>query len=263
MRVLLRTTGAASGSGKKCDMADGVIGMDPREGMSCSPPGQRGRFPSEAHGGSAVPLIPASSTPIEARGDAVPPPSLVPLVPEEATDTGPPLPIVPPLEISGEQGMREAVQLLTRMVSIHERQLESGVDIKRDRSESLKLRDVAILWYEACERSRGPDAPPAEWEDFFEAFLSNYLPREVREARLDQFINRKQGTMSVMDYSHMFNSLERYAPHILRTMRATTHRYVDGLADHLIKDCRVASLSDDVDISHIKVFAKTTKDLSK
>ncbi|KAH0746295.1 hypothetical protein KY285_007952 [Solanum tuberosum] len=208
--------------------------------------------------------------------------------------------------------MREAVQLLTRVVSIHERQLESRLDIQRDRSESLKvreflhfspplftgsshtedpqdyiehiyrvlrvmhasvteavelasfrLRNVAIIWYEAWERSRGLDAPPAEWEDFSEVFLSHYLPREVREARLDQFINLKQGTMSVRDYSHMFNSLARYAPDIVRTMKARVHRYVDGLADHLIRDCRVASLSDDVDISRIQVFAQTIEDLSK
>ena len=89
------------------------------------------------------------------------------------------------------------------------------------------------------------------------------MPREVREARLDQFINLKQGTMSVRDYSHRFNSLARYAPDIVRTMRARDHRYVDGLADHLIRDCKVVSISDDVDISCIEAFAQTTEDLSK
>ncbi|XP_049414749.1 uncharacterized protein LOC125877522 [Solanum stenotomum] len=128
---------------------------------------------------------------------------------------------------------------------------------------SFRLRDVAILWYETWEKYRGLDAPPAEWEDFFEAFLAHYLPREVREARLDQFFKLKQGTMSVRDYSHKFNSLARYAPDIVHTMSARVHRYVDGLGDHLIRDCRVASLSDDVDISRIQVFAQTTKDLSK
>ncbi|XP_070042619.1 uncharacterized protein [Nicotiana tomentosiformis] len=79
---------------------------------------------------------------------------------------------------------------------------------------SFRLRDVAVLWYEAWERSRGPDAPPAEWEDFSEAFLAHYLPREVREARVDQFLSLRQGDMSVRDYSHKFNSLARYAPDI-------------------------------------------------
>lgn len=57
--------------------------------------------------------------------------------------------------------------------------------------------------------------------------------------------------MSVRDYSHKFHSLARYAPDIVRTMRARVHHYVDGLEDHLIRDYRVASLSDDVDISRM------------
>ncbi|XP_070018277.1 uncharacterized protein [Nicotiana sylvestris] len=162
------------------------------------------------------------------------------------------------------------------MVSIHERQLESGADSRRDRTgsstvreflhlspplftrssstedpqdfidqmyrvlrvmhasvteamelASFRLRDVSVLWYEAWERSRGPDAPPAEWEDFSETFLAHYLPWEVQEARLDQFLNLKQGDMSVRDYSHKFNSLGRYAPDIVCTMRARVHHYVD------------------------------------
>ncbi|XP_070049959.1 uncharacterized protein [Nicotiana tomentosiformis] len=285
--------------------------MDPGEGTSRSPPGQRDRFPLEAHSESPVPLVSVSPALVGAQGDAVPPASPVPLVPEAARDTGPPTPIVP-LSETGEQGMREVVQLLTRMVSIHERQLESGADARRDRIGSstvreflhlapplftgssstedpqdfidhmyrvlmvmhasvteavelvsFRLRDVVVLWYEAWERSRGPDAPQAEWEDFSEAFLAHYLPREVREARLDQFLSLKQGDMSVRDYSHKFNSLARYAPDIVRTMRARVHHYVDGLGDHLIRDCRVASLSDDVDISRIHAFAQTTEDLSR
>ncbi|XP_070038100.1 uncharacterized protein [Nicotiana tomentosiformis] len=39
--------------------------------------------------------------------------------------------------------------------------------------------------------------------------------------------------------------------------------YVNGLGDHLIRDCRVASLSDDVDISRIQAFAQTIEDLSR
>ena len=56
-------------------------------------------------------------------------------------------------------------------------------------------------------------------------------------------------------YRHKFNSLARYAPDIVRTIRARVHHNVDVLADHLIKDCRVASLLDYVDIYHIQKFA--------
>src|SRR5688572_8583058 len=108
-------------------MAQREIGMDPGESSSRSPPGQRDRFPLEAHSESPVPQVSASPALVRAPGDAVPPASPIPLVPEAARGTEPPTPVVPPPE-TGEQGMREAVQLLTRMVSIHERQLESGAD---------------------------------------------------------------------------------------------------------------------------------------
>lgn len=41
------------------------------------------------------------------------------------------------------------------------------------------------------------------------------------------------------------------------------YRYVDSLEDHLIRYCRVASLVNDIDISHIKAFAQNTEDLSQ
>lgn len=48
-------------------MTDREIGMDPMEGTSCTPLGQRYKFPSEAHCESTVPLVPASLTYVEAQ----------------------------------------------------------------------------------------------------------------------------------------------------------------------------------------------------
>ena len=45
---------------------------------------------------------------------------------------------------------------------------------------SYRLWDLAILWYDSWERSRGPNAPPAVWKEFSEAFLHHYLPAEIR-----------------------------------------------------------------------------------
>ncbi|WMV08110.1 hypothetical protein MTR67_001495 [Solanum verrucosum] len=82
--------------------------MYPREGTSRSPSGQRDRYPLEAQGESPVPLVPSSPTPVEAREDTIPLGSPIPLVPEEARDTKPPVPIVLPPQ-TREQGMREVV----------------------------------------------------------------------------------------------------------------------------------------------------------
>ena len=66
---------------------------------------------------------------------------------------------------------------------------------------AYRLKGEAILWYEDWKRSRGIDALPASWEEFKMAFIDHYLPYEVREARADQFLNLRQGNMSVREYS--------------------------------------------------------------
>ena len=42
------------------------------------------------------------------------------------------------------------------------------------------------------------------WEEFKKAFLEKYFPRESREVKVLEFINLKQGNMSVEEYSVMF-----------------------------------------------------------
>ncbi|PHT32968.1 Omega-6 fatty acid desaturase, endoplasmic reticulum [Capsicum baccatum] len=74
---------------------------------------------------------------------------------------------------------------------------------------AYRLKGEAILWYEDWKRSRGIDAPPTTWGEFKDAFIDHYLPFETRQARADQFLNLRQGNMSVREYSLRFNSLSR------------------------------------------------------
>ncbi|XP_070005009.1 uncharacterized protein [Nicotiana sylvestris] len=121
---------------------------------------------------------------------------------------------------------------------------------------AFRLRDIAILWYEGWERSRGCDAPPAIWENFPDALLDHYLPREIRQARLDQFLALKQGNMSVREYSLHFDSLAKYAPSIVATMQDRIHMFIEGLAPELTDACATAALQDSMDISRIQAFAQ-------
>ncbi|XP_070014155.1 uncharacterized protein [Nicotiana sylvestris] len=83
---------------------------------------------------------------------------------------------------------------------------------------SYQLRDLVVFWYDSWERSRGPNTPPAMWNEFFEAFLHHYLLVEIRRDRADKFLNLRQGNMSVQEYSMQFDSLTRYAPHMVTEM---------------------------------------------
>ena len=48
---------------------------------------------------------------------------------------------------------------------------------------------------------------PVDWEEFKEAFLDRFFPIEWREKKMVEFMNLRQGGMSVQEYSLKFNKL--------------------------------------------------------
>ncbi|PHU30275.1 hypothetical protein BC332_02368 [Capsicum chinense] len=56
---------------------------------------------------------------------------------------------------------------------------------------------------------RGTNAEPIEWEEFDTVFQDRFFPLELREAKVLEFINLRQGSMSVKEYSLMFTQLAR------------------------------------------------------
>ncbi|XP_070054416.1 uncharacterized protein [Nicotiana tomentosiformis] len=101
---------------------------------------------------------------------------------------------------------------------------------------AYQLKDVANTWYETWEESRGEDAIPATWKEFAYAFLEHVLPIEVLEAKPLEFERLKQNDMSVNEYYLKFVSLAKYAPEMVRDMRARVRRFVLGLSDDLLKE---------------------------
>jgi len=72
------------------------------------------------------------------------------------------------------------------------------------------------------------------WECFTGAFLDRFFPRELREAKAQEFMNLRQGTMSVQEYRLKFTQLSRYAPHMVADPRAQMSKFLFGVS-HLVK----------------------------
>ena len=51
----------------------------------------------------------------------------------------------------------------------------------------------------------------ATWQEFIAAFREYYIPAGVLNRKLTEFLDLKQGSMSVMDYVNKFNHLAHYA----------------------------------------------------
>ncbi|WMV58719.1 hypothetical protein MTR67_052104 [Solanum verrucosum] len=86
--------------------------------------------------------------------------------------------------------------------------------------EFLGSKDVAHIWFTKFNENRGADANPMTWECFARAFLDRFFPRELREAKSQEFMNLRQGTMSVQECGLKFTQLSSYAPHMVTDPRA-------------------------------------------
>ena len=49
------------------------------------------------------------------------------------------------------------------------------------------------------------------WQEFTEAFREFYIPAGVLNRKFTEFLDLRQGSMSVMDFVNKFNHLSQYA----------------------------------------------------
>ena len=66
---------------------------------------------------------------------------------------------------------------------------------------AYQLKGIAQIWFTQWKASRLDDDGPITWGEFKRAFLGHYFPMELREAKMREFLNLKQGRMSVRDYA--------------------------------------------------------------
>ncbi|XP_060211387.1 uncharacterized protein LOC132638567 [Lycium barbarum] len=166
-----------------------------------------------------------------------------------------------PPEFSGtkpEEDPQEFVRKMQRTLRLIKASATESVELA-----SYRLYDVAANWYESWEFSRGDGAPPAEWDEFTEAFLDHFLPPELRRTRTDRFLLLRQRDRSVRDYSLEFDSLAKYAPAMVATMTDRMHRYIMGLDRYLVDSCLVMAAQPGMDISRIQAHTQGMEDRHK
>ena len=75
-----------------------------------------------------------------------------------------------------------------------------ATDIEKAELASYQLKDVAQTWCKMWQDSRVLGGVPVTWELFKTTFLESFFPREMKEAKVEEFINLRQGSMIVMEY---------------------------------------------------------------
>ena len=59
---------------------------------------------------------------------------------------------------------------------------------------------------------------------------------------MQKFINIRQGGISVKEYSLKFTQLSKHAPTIVADSRSKMNKFIMGISDLVVKECRLAML---------------------
>ena len=84
--------------------------------------------------------------------------------------------------------------------------------------------------------------------------LDRFFPRELKETKLREFTNLKQGKLSAKEYDLKFTLFSNNAPSLVANPRDLMNRFMMGVFELVEEEYRMAMLVDDMDISQLMVF---------
>ena len=67
------------------------------------------------------------------------------------------------------------------------------------------------------------------WAEFHELFMGKYFLATARHAKAQEFLELKQGTMTVMEYAAKFTELAHFADDYVATNMAKVRKFENGL----------------------------------
>ena len=105
--------------------------------------------------------------------------------------------------------------------------MEITSDTTRIRLAAFQLEGEARVWWRWVRTSR--DLEVMTWAEFQELFMGKYFPETARHAKAQEFLELKQGVMTVMDYVARFTELARFADDYVATDMAKVRRFENGL----------------------------------
>ena len=101
--------------------------------------------------------------------------------------------------------------------------MEIASNMTKIRLAAFQLEGEAQVWWNWAKTSR--DIEAMTWAKFQELFMGKYFPDVDRHAKAQEFLELKQGTMTVMDYVARFMELGHFADDYVATDMAKVRRF--------------------------------------
>ena len=100
-------------------------------------------------------------------------------------------------------------------------------DTTRIRLAVFQLEGESQVWWNWAKTSR--DLEAMTWAKFHDLFMGKYFPDTARHAKAHEFLELKQGTMTVLEYVTRFTELARFADDYVATDMAKVRRFENVL----------------------------------
>ena len=114
------------------------------------------------------------------------------------------------------------------------RQIENVLEAMDITSDATKIRLAAFqlegesqVWWDWVKTSR--DLEAMTWAEFHELFMSKYFPATARHTKAQEFLELRQGTMTMMEYMAGFIELAHFSDYYMATDMAKVRRFENGL----------------------------------
>ena len=100
-------------------------------------------------------------------------------------------------------------------------------DAAKIRLAAFQLEGESQVWWDWVKTSR--DLKAMTWVEFHWLFMSKYFPATARHVKAQEFLEVRQGTMTVMEYMARFTELVRFGDDYVATDMAKVRRFENGL----------------------------------
>ena len=92
---------------------------------------------------------------------------------------------------------------------------------------TFQLEGDAQVWWDWVKTSR--DLEAMTWAEFYELFMGKYFSATARHVKAQEFLELRQGPMTVIEYVARFTELAHFADDYVATDLAKVRRFENGL----------------------------------
>ena len=100
-------------------------------------------------------------------------------------------------------------------------------DATRIRLATFRLEGESQIWWDWVRVSR--DLETTTWGDFRELFIGKFFLTSARHAKAREFLELKQGNMTILEYVAKFTELARFRDDYVATYMAKVRKFEDVL----------------------------------